>query len=123
VARQAQLAAAARAGAYVAEPDSLRFHSGACGTFSAACGVWQNTQICVSLVALTVPGPVAERLWRVLETSGTFAACAGSGPSTTSTSIDSAASAGRTNCMTARSIQRPPRNWKTATRPLNMSAT
>ena len=40
--------------------------------FSAACGVWQKTQICDSLVAFTVPGPEAERLCFVLEMSATW---------------------------------------------------
>jgi hypothetical protein len=36
------------------------FQSGVWG--KALCGVWQNTQILSSLIALTVPGPDFERL-------------------------------------------------------------
>ena len=51
-----------------------RFQSGPCALVLAPCGVWQNTQSSLSLLARTVPGPLAERLCLVLATSLVVAA-------------------------------------------------
>ena len=55
-------------------PESLRFQIGALGADVAPCGVWQNAQICDSLLALAVRvtsegATVAEKLCLVLEIS------------------------------------------------------
>ena len=62
---------------------SSRFHRGAGAAVLAACGVWQNTQTSVSLLATTLrdgalpvvrPTSVAEKLCLVARTSDTLSA-------------------------------------------------
>ena len=72
--------------------ESRRFHSGVTPAV-APCGVWQNTHTCVSLVDLTLPVPVMEKLWRVLRTSDTAAM-----PCPANINISSAAAKRRHRC-------------------------